>query len=144
MDLDLVEKVTRYRAKESWKEIRRHYPEATMTTEICDDRGIVTAYQDRYILSKEFVETEKSLCSPHCRSEYCRILMGLARLVLIVPKEQAIKVRMEMLEFTNFYLIYYQIFFYDKDGRIRRMDRKTWCEMAGRPYEEPPRAPEVA
>ena len=74
-------------AEESLKEIIRYYPKADVTTELRGDRGIITVCQDRFVLSKEFVETEQSLCSPHCMSEYGRILRGKARLVLIVPKE---------------------------------------------------------
>jgi hypothetical protein len=140
----LVEKVTRCRAEEALKEIRRHYPEATMTAKLCSDRGIITVFQDRYILSREYVETEQSLCSPQCMSEYGRILLGKARLVLIVPKDRAVKARMRLLEFNNVWLFYYQVFFYDEQGKIRRMDRRAWCEMMGRPYEAPPRAPEIA
>ena len=114
-----------------------------MTTELRGDRGIITVCQDRFVLSKEFVETEQSLCSPHCMSEYGRILRGKARLVLIVPKERAVKVRMRLLEFNNFWLFYYLVFFYDEDGTMSRMDRKAWYEMMGHPYVPPPRAPEI-
>jgi hypothetical protein len=140
----LIEKVVRRRAEDVLKEVRRHYPTATVETEIKNNRGVVTACQDRFILSKEFVETEESLCSPHCIPEYRRILQGKARLVLIVPKEMATKTFLQMLEFNNWWLFYYQVFCYDKEGNIKRVDRKTWCEMMGRPYESPPRAPEIA
>jgi hypothetical protein len=139
----LIEKVIQCRAEEALKEIRKHYPEATMETEIKNGRGILTACQDRFVLSKEFIETEESLRSPHCMSEYCRILQGKSRLVLIVPRENAIKTFMRMLEFNRWWLFYYQVFFYDKEGNIKRVDRKTWCEMMGRPYEPPLRAPEI-
>lgn len=140
----LVEKVARRRAKEVLKEIRQHYPEATIDIEVQDGRGVSTACQDRFVLSKEFIETDESLCSPHRVSEYSRILQGRARLVLIVPKKNAIKMFMRMLEFNQWWLFYYQIFFYDAEGNIKRVDRKTWCEMMGRPYEPPFRAPEIA
>jgi hypothetical protein len=140
----LIEKVVRRRAEDVLKEVRRHYPTATVETEIKKRRGVVIAFQDRFILSKEFVETEESLCSPHCIPEYRRILQGRARLVLIVPKEMATKTFLRMLEFNNWWLFYYQIFFYDEEGNIKHVDRKTWCEMMGRPYESPPRAPEIA
>jgi hypothetical protein len=140
----LIEKVVRRRAEDVLKEVKRHYPTATVETAIKNGRGVVTAYQDRFILSKEFVETEESLCSPHCIPEYRRILQGKARLVLIVPREKATKTFLQMLEFNNWWLFYYQVFCYDKEGNIKRVDRKTWCEMMGRPYESPPRAPEIA
>ncbi len=140
----LIEKVTRRRAEEALKEVRRHYPEATVEIEIKNGRGILTACQDRFVLSKEFVETEESLRSPHRNSEYCHILQGKARLVLIVPKENAVKTFMRMLEFNQWWLFYYQVFFYDLEANIKRVDRKTWCEMVGRPYEPPARAPEIA
>jgi hypothetical protein len=140
----LIKKVAQRRAEIALKEVPRHYPEATVEVEVKDSRGIVTACQDRFVVSKEFVETEESLRSPHCLSEYCRILQGKARLVLIVPRENATKTFLSMLEFNQWWLFYYQIFFYDKEGNIRRMDRKAWCEMMGRPYEPPRRAPEIS
>jgi hypothetical protein len=140
----LVEKVARRRAEDALKEIRKHYPEATIEVEVKDGRGILTACQGRFVLSKEFVETEESLGSPHCIHEYRRILQGKARLVLIVPRENASKTFLRMLEFNQWWLFYYQVFFYDKEGNIKRVDRKTWCGMMGRPYEPPPRAPEIA
>ncbi len=140
----LIEKVARRRAEEALKEIRMHYPEATVEIDIKNGRGILTACQDRFVLSKEFVETEESLHSPHRISEYCRILQGRARLVLIVPQENSIKTFMRMLEFNQWWLFYYQVFFYDLEANIKRVDRKTWCEMIGRPYEPPARAPEIA
>jgi hypothetical protein len=140
----LIEKVARRRAKDALKEIRRVYPDATVEVEVRDGRGILTACQGRFVLSKEFVETEESLRSPHCVHEYRRILQGRARLVLIVPRENAIKTFLRMLDFNHLWLFYYQIFFYDKEGNIKRVDRKTWCEMMGRPYEPPSRAPEIA
>jgi hypothetical protein len=69
----LVEKVARRRAEEALKEIREHYPEATVEIEVRGGRGILTACQDRFVLSKEFIETEESLCSPRRVSEYSRI-----------------------------------------------------------------------
>jgi hypothetical protein len=139
----LLERVTMCRAEEALREVRRHYPLATATTEVSADRGIITVCQDRFVLSKEFVETEASLRSPHCMPEYGRILTGKARLVLVVPKDRAVKARMRLLEFNNFWLFYYQIFYYDVEGNIRRMERKAWCELSGRPYEAPPRSPEI-
>ena len=110
---ELLEKVTKSRAKESLKEVLRHYPSATVISEVRNDRGIITVCQDRFILSKEFVETEESLASAHCMAEYGRILMGKARLVLIVPKELAARTRTKLLEFNNFWLMYYLVFYYD-------------------------------
>lgn len=139
-----MERVARRRAEDVLKEVRKHYPEATVEVEIKDGRGILTACRGRFVVSKEFVETEESLCSPHCIPEYRRILQGRARLVIIVPRENATKTFLRMLEFNQLWLFYYQVFFYDKEGNIKRVDRKTWCEMMGRPYEPPARAPEIA
>jgi len=87
----LIEKVVRRRAEDVFRGVRRHHPSVTAETEIKNGRGVVTAFQDRFTLSKEFVETEESLRSPHCIPEYRRVLQGKARLVLIVPKEMATK-----------------------------------------------------
>jgi hypothetical protein len=142
-DREIVEKVLRQRADDALREIRRHYPSATVSAEIDRGRGIITLCQDRFVLSKEFVETAESLTSAHCMSEYARVLMGKARLVLVVPKPHAAAVRARLLEFNNWWLFYYQVYFYDEQGNIKRVDRRTWCELAGRPYEAPPRAPEI-
>ncbi len=140
----LIEKVAMRRAEDALKEIRKHFPDATMNVELVDGRGVLTVCHGRYVVSKEFVETAESMSSPHCMSEYRRTLQGKARLVLIVPKETAANTYTRMLELNNWWLFYYQIFFYDEQGNVRRMDRKTWCHMIGRPYEPVRRAPEIA
>ncbi len=86
---ELLERVMRQRAEDALKEVRKHYPTATINSELIQGRGIITLYQDRFILSKEFVETAETLRSPHRMTEYRRILLGKARLVLVVPKHQA-------------------------------------------------------
>jgi hypothetical protein len=77
-------------------------------------------------------------------SEYRRTLQGKARLVLIVPKEMAASTYTRMLELNNWWLFYYQVYYYDEKGDVVQMDRKTWCHMMGRAYEPVPRAPEIA
>ena len=139
----LIEKVTLHRAVEMMKDIRRHFPDATVNIEVVDDRGILTACYDRFVVSKEFVETVESLSSDYCMTEYRHVLQAKARLVLIVPKDVAAITFTRMLELNNWWLFYYLVYFYDEDGNIRRMDRKTWCHMLGRPYETAPRAPEI-
>ena len=97
--------------------------------------GIITVIHDRYVVSKEFVETEESLSSRHCMPEYVRVLRGQARLVTIVPKELAGETFTRMLELNNWWLFYYMVFLYDQEGNIKRVDRRTWCELTGRPYD---------
>jgi len=143
-DQTVIEKVLHQRAEKALSEVRRHYPEATLEIEVMKDRGILTACEDRSVLSKEFVETEESIRSPQRLYEYYRVLKGRARLVLIVPKENAVETFLHMLEFNQIWLFYYQIYFYDEDGNIRWMDRTTWCELAGRPYDTPHHSPEIA
>jgi hypothetical protein len=140
----LIEKVARNRADDMVKDIRRHFPDATVNIEVIDGRGVLTACYGRFVVSKEFVETVETLNSEHCMREYRRVLQAKARLVLIVPKEVAAKTFTRMLEMNNWWLFYYLVYFYDEDGNIRRMDRKTWCQMTGRPYESVPRSPEIA
>ena len=139
----LIEKVARNRADDMVKDIRRHFPDATVNIEVIDGRGVLTACYGRFVVSKEFVETVESLNSERCMHEYRRVLQAKARLVLIVPKEVAAKTFTRMLEMNNWWLFYYLVYFYDEDGNIRRMDRKTWCQMTGHHYESAPRAPEI-
>ena len=139
----LIEKVVTRRAEEVLKDVRKHFPEATVNTEVTDRRGILTACHGRFVISKEFVETVESLGSAHRMTEYRHVLQGKARLVLIVPKEMAAATFTRMLELNNWWLFYYLIYFYDADGNIRRMDRRTWCHMVGRPFEAKSRAPEI-
>jgi hypothetical protein len=140
----LVEKVAQRRAEDAMNDVKKHYPDATMKIEALDGRGILTFCNGRFVVSKEFVETVKSLSSHHCMMEYRHVLQGKARLVLIVPKIEAPNTFTRMLELNNWWLFYYQIFYYDEEGEIRKMDRKAWCSMSGRPYEPPARAPEIA
>lgn len=142
-DPELVERVMHQRAKDALKEVKRHYPSVTVDAQLSKGRGVITLCQDRYVLSKEFVETAETFNSPHRMTDYRRILLGKARLVLVVPKSHAVNVRMRLLEINNWWLFYYQVFFYDGRGNIKWVDRKTWCELMGRPYEAPPRALEI-
>jgi len=140
----LVEKVAQLRAKDAVKEIEKHYPDVTMRIEVLDGRGVLTFCDGRFVVSKEFVETAETLSSHHCMMEYRHVLQAKARLVLIVPRIEASNTFTRMLELNNWWLFYYQIFYYDEEGEIRRMDRKAWCKMSGRPYDPPSRAPEIA
>lgn len=140
---ELIAMVMHQRAKDTLNEIKMQYPLVTIDAQLSHGRGIITLYQDRFVLSKEFVETAESLDSPQRMAEYRRILRGKARLVLVVPKIQAVSVRMRLLDFNNWWLFYYQVFFYDEKGNIKRVDRKTWCELMGQSYEAPSRAPEI-
>ena len=140
---ELVQMVVCRRAEEALKEVRRYCPNATIRTQVSQGRGIITLYQDCFIISKEFVETAETLSSVHCMTEYQRVLQGKARLVLIVPKPHAVRTRMRLLEFNNWWLFYYQVFFYDEQGYIKYVDRKTLCELMGRPCEASPIAPEI-
>jgi hypothetical protein len=140
----LIEKVAKRRAEDTLKDMTKHFPEATVNIEIEEGRGILTACHGRFVVSKEFVETAESLSSLRCMTEYRRVLQGKARLVLIVPEEMAAATFTRMLEMNNWWLFYYMVFFYDKEGVIRRMDRKVWCQMTGRTYEGVQRSPEIA
>ncbi len=143
-DDGIIETVTQKRAKDSLREIREIYPEATVTFEVCGGRGVITACQDRYVVSKEFVETAETLSNPHCMIEYAHVLQAKSRLVVVVPKEKAVKTRMRLLELNNWWLFYYQVHYYDENGNIKHVDRRTWRRMMDLPPDEPERAREVA
>jgi hypothetical protein len=130
-------------AEDVQREIREHYPEATVSYEICGGRGIITACVDRYIVSKEFIETEDSLSNSHCMIEYARVLQGKSRLVVVVPKHKAVRTRLRLLELNNWWLFYYQLHYYDEGGNIKKVDRKTWRRMMGLPPDEPEMPREV-
>ncbi len=141
---EIVEAVTQKRAKDAQREITEIYPDATVSYEICKGRGVITACQDRFVVSKEFVETDVTLSDPHCMIEYARVLQAKSRLVVVVPKEKAVKTRMKLLELNNWWLFYYQIHYYDEKGDIKHVDRRTWRRMMNLPPDEPERAREVA
>lgn len=140
----LIEKVTEKRARDARTEIREHYPEATVSYEVCGGRGIITVLIDRFIVSKEFVETEDSLSDTHRLVEYARVLQGKSRLVVLVPKHNAVRTRLRLLELNNWWLCYYQLHYYDENGDIKRVDRRTWRRMRGLPPDEPELPREVA
>ena len=140
----LIQAVTLRRAREARDEIRRHYPEAEVTYEVCGGRGIITACDGRFIISKEFVESADTLSDPHCMIEYARVLQGRSRLVVVVPLDRAVGMRLRLLELNNWWLFYYQIHYYDEGGEVRRLDRRTWRRMRDLPPDEEERAIEVA
>lgn len=143
-DEGVIEAVTQKRAADAQREIREIYPDATVTYEICGGRGVITAFQDRYLVSKEFVETAETLSNPRCMIEYAHVLQAKSRLVVVVPKEKAVKTRLRLLELNNWWLFYYQVHYYDEDGNITHVDRRTWRRMMNLPPDEPERAREVA
>ncbi len=131
--MGIIHEVTRRRASEAEREVREFYPDATVSFEVVGERGIITACQDRFVLSKEFVESEESLRDPRLLREYARVLMAKARLVVVVPRQEAASFRMRMMELNNWWLCYYQIHYYDHGGLIRRLDRKTWRKLMSLP-----------
>lgn len=134
--MDIIGEVTRRRAVDTEREVREHYPEAKVHFEVHSGRGIITASLDRFVLSKEFVESEGSLCDPRLLVEYSRILRAKARLVVVVPRHRAAAFRLKMLELNNCWLFYYQLHYYDVDGRIRKIDRQTWRRLMSLPPDE--------
>jgi hypothetical protein len=143
-DQVIIEAVTEKRAKAARREILEVYPDAIVTYEVRGGRGVITACLDHYVVSKEFVETAETLSNPHCMIEYARLLQAKSRLV-VVPKEIVVKTRMRLLELNNWWLFYYyQVHYYDENGNIKPVDRRTWRRMMNLPSDEPERAREVA
>lgn len=134
--MDIIDAVTRRRALDTEREVAEHYPDATVRFEVRAGRGIITAYQDRFVLSKEFVESEESLCTPGLLAEYSCILRAKARLVVVVPRHRAATFRLKLLELNNWWLFYYQLHYYDREGVIRRVDRQTWRRLMSLPPDE--------
>ena len=129
------------RARAAAMECGEHYDDTTVRWEVSDDRGIVTVLQDgRHVVSKEFVETDGSLERQHM-VEYARILLGRARLVVIIPRERAVDLRLRMLELNRHWLFYYLLFYYDEDS-LHRLDRAEWRRLRGIPPDD--LRPEVA
>ncbi|WP_019176951.1 hypothetical protein [Methanomassiliicoccus luminyensis] len=141
-DNDLLKKVTRARAEQARDEIADVYPQATVRYETAGGRGVVTVLDDRFVVSKEFVETDDSL-RENRMGEYARVLMGRSRLVLVVPRDRAAKVRLKLLDLNRHWLFYYQLHCYDEDGKIIHVDRRTWRKLMGLPPERQERAPEI-
>lgn len=115
-----------------------------MEYQIAEDRGIITVLQDRYVVSKEFVETTCWLSCPRLLVEYAHVLQARSRLVVVVPLDDAVQTRLRMLELNNWWLFYYQIHFYAIDGTIHRMDRRTWKRLRQLPPDDHERGMEVA
>ncbi len=139
----LVEMVVGERALQVKAEVREFYPQARV--ESCIDsegRGVITASMDSFIISKEFVETEESILVPSRFSEYFKIMANKARLVLIVPKPIALKVRLRMLNFNQMWLCYYLVYAYDCSGRMSLVDRIAMRKMIIQA--STPSCPEVA
>jgi len=133
-DPRLLEAVTRRRAEQTARECEARFDHLSVGYEIVGSRGIITVLQDdRFVISKEMVETEESLAEPHKLVEYAKVLMNKARLVVIVPKACAVEHRLKMLELNNYWLFYYQLYYYDERGELYHLDRKTWRRLRGLP-----------
>lgn len=134
--MDVISEVTRKRAADTVREVREHYPEAKVRLEVRGRRGIITAYLDTFVLSKEFVETDDTLDDPKLLYEYSQVLRRKARLVVVVPRHRAAAFRLKLLELNNNWLSYYQLHYYGDEGDIRRVDRETWRRLMSLPPEE--------
>ncbi len=129
-DRSLVEEIIRERVAQVEAEVRRIYPLAIVESDIDDEgRGIITASIDSFVVTKEFVETEKSAFAACRFSEYFEIMANKSRLVLIVPQPLALKIRLRMLDFNQMWLFYYLVYSYDFNGRIRLVDAKSMKNM---------------
>ena len=138
-----LEDLTRDRAKQTARECGEHYDSIVVRSEVTEHLGLVTVLQDGFIISKEFVETDGSLCRPHRMAEYAQALLDKARLVVAVPQPQAVELWLNMLELNRRWLFYYQLYYYDDDGRLHRLDREAWRRLRGLHPDER-RSPEVA
>lgn len=138
-----LEDITRDRAQQTARECGEHYDRITVKSEVTENMGLVTVLQDGFIVSKEFVETDGSLCRPHRMAEYARVLLGKARLVVAVPQPQAVELWLKMLELNRNWLFYYQLHYYDDDGHLHRLDRAAWRRLRGLPPDDG-RSAEVA
>ncbi len=140
----LVESVVERRIEQVKDEIATAYPDARVEWKSGQDgRAIITVSLDGHILSQEFVETEESLSKPTRMSEYFRVLTSKRRLVVIVPKCMALKIRLKMLDFNQMWLFYYMVFYYDDAGSLTYIDRRTMRRLAGH-ITDPLYHPEVA
>ncbi len=134
----MIDEVTRKRAADAEREVREKYPEAKVRYEVRGRRGIITAYMDAFVLSKEFVETDESLDDPKLLFEYSQVLRRRARLVVLVPRGRAAAFRLKLLELNNNWMSYYQLHYYEEWGDIRLVDRETWRRLISLPPEEDP------
>lgn len=135
--MGIIETVTRRRAMDAEREVREHYPDATVSFELCNGRGVITACQDHWVISKEFVESEESLSDPRLLIEYSYILRAKARLVVVVPRSRAASFRLRMMELNNRWLFYYQVHYYDGGGTVRKLDRQAWRRLMSLPPDDP-------
>jgi len=135
--VSILETVTENRAELAAKECCPLFDGLTVKHDVEEHRGIITVLQDgRFVVSKEFVETQRSLERPNKLAEYARILQGKARLVVVVPKDLAVEHRLKMLELNRFWLSYYLLYYYDEEGRLFHLDRACWRRLRGLPSDQ--------
>jgi len=132
-----LEDIIRARARQTARECGELFGDLTVRSEMFGDRGVVTVLQDdRYIVSKEFVESDESLNGPLRMTEYAQVILGKARLVVVVPKDRAVDIWLKMLELNRHWLFYYQLFYYDEEGYLHRLDRAAWRRLRGLPPDD--------
>jgi len=87
------------------------------------------------LIGQEIIETAESWKEKGRLLAYRDVLVKKVRLVVLVPRSEAMMVRYMMLELNNWWLFYYMVYGYDSAGRLVRVLR---------PYPPDRKAPETS
>jgi len=121
---DLIEAVVENRVKMIRQEVKAPFPDAEITHHFTEEgRAHILIIWEGTVIGEEFVETAESWRRPERRREYLRPLVNKARLVVIVPDRHSRAARMKLLDFNHWWLFYYLVFSYDRDGNLKQVGR---------------------
>lgn len=121
---DLVFKV----AKRRLQEIEDELPHPDISTHFSVDvegRGLIDIFYQGKLIGQEIIETADSWKKKDRLLAYRDVLRKKIRLVVMVPRPEAMRVRYMMLELNNWWLFYYMIYGYDSAGRLLRVLKPT-------------------
>jgi len=131
---DLVFKV----AKRRLQEIQDDLSHPDIATHFSVDevgRGFIDIFYQGALIGQEIIETAESWKEKGRLLAYRDVLVKKVRLVVLVPRSEAMMVRYMMLELNNWWLFYYMVYGYDSAGRLVRVLR---------PYPPDRKAPETS
>ena len=128
MTTPLVDKVVETRVGMIKSEISGFFPYANIeVTTDKDGRAVIKMLEEGSVIGMEFVETGSTWNDPKRQRDYYIALVNKCRLGVIVPDEHALRARLRMLEYSQRWLFYYQVYSYDGEGNLKKI---------GRPYDD--------
>ena len=121
---ELVEFVAKKRIEMIAEETKQIFSGSVANYHLTSDgRAHIVVTWEGVVIDEEYVETGESWSAPERMREYLLPLVNKARLVVVVPERHVRAARMRLLEYNHWWLFYYLVFSYDREGNLKPYGR---------------------